>query len=322
MSIEGFKGKGLICWELPPEPRALAEAAQGCDWLAFKVHDGASSWGESRNVTPSYVRALRSLYGGKVYGWGYVYCDGKTDAGDRGDGIPELEAAAATNAVRGLGLDGYAADAEIEWDTADRGAVGSFFDRLDEGWNGTVGGYPASPRDFPLGVFCWAAVDGHEGYPWQLVAQRADVLLPMAYGGAFNADSVLQVVKVAANLGKPVAPAVSLFATDGQAIAEEVAKWAWGVSAWEYRAVSASPWWRSFRLPQGVPVTPPPVPLTPLNPPSDPGKVAACRDVIFKAAGDLVNAGGPEGIAVQNVVRWAKGELDFSEATQRELGLK
>jgi len=316
-----FAGKGLWVWYPPASPAALAAElrAGGYDWVTFKIHDGDSSWVGRHGLDAAYVGVLRSLWPGAVYGWGYVYCDDKTgDVGDRGEGVPEIEAATATVAVRELRLEAYIIDAEIEWDSASRFNVGRFFDALDNGWDGIVGGPTKVARDYPIAVACWASVAGHEGYPWQIAVQRSDCLMPMVYGGAFNEVRVAEVSAIAQNAGKPVAPIVSLFGDEGERIARAVGGWALGVSAWEWSGVDPAAWWQNWRLPRGVPIAPPPAPLQPAR---EPDRMAAYRDQLFAGAGDAHNDGLPEAIGVQNLIRWGKGEIELSEQTRRELGI-
>lgn len=190
-----FTGKGGLVWNLPPDPRSLARVVEryGFDWLAFKIHDGGSAWGESRNVDREYVDNLRGLLppGYTLAGWGYCYLDGAhgdqgTDAdgvplANRGNGDPYDTASAAVGTVNALGLDGYIADIEIQAE-AHPDLVRAFFQSFDG-----IG----APDHLSVAVTTWADLHGHQGVAidgarwWNHVANwlthRAGALMPMVY---------------------------------------------------------------------------------------------------------------------------------------------
>jgi hypothetical protein len=128
------------------------------------------------------VRRLQAA-GFAVTGWAYNYCDlvqgDAAAAADRGQGIPELEAAAAVDAAERLGLAGLTFDLEAEC----------------EGQGDLVAILLARAREatkVPLAAFTWAARAGHERYPWDTICAAVDVLRPMCYAPAFGAETMFR----------------------------------------------------------------------------------------------------------------------------------
>jgi hypothetical protein len=199
---EPFSGKLITVWNLPDDPAELAAwvVDLGCAGVEIKTADGGSSWvgAPGRNVTPDYVARLRQLGVGLVLGWSYNYCDLRTGpdaltrtpaarfgrslaalrdarSWDRGDGVPEEEAAAAAEGVRVLGLDGHTFDLEIEC----------------EGHGDLVAVMLAEARELMPGVafaaHTWAQRSGHERYPWDEIAAGVGCVRPMQYRPVWDA---------------------------------------------------------------------------------------------------------------------------------------
>jgi hypothetical protein len=204
-----WRGKVLTVWNLPANPADLVHWGQvlGLEAFEIKTADGNSSWLDStrRRLTPAYVGALKAA-GFRVMGWSYNYCDGKVNAGDRGDGVPEQEADAAVRAVETLGLDGHTFDLEIECE-GHPDFVCTLLDRARQ------------QLRVPIGAHIWAYRRGHERYPFEHIADRVDVLRPMIYQDAWNApESWRQLGDLYA--GRVVCPVWGL--TDAGATAERM----------------------------------------------------------------------------------------------------
>jgi hypothetical protein len=178
LSKNPWASKLLTVWNLPTRPDTLIEIGNdlGLDGFEIKVADGNSEWGANRHVTPDYIKELK-LAEYKVLGWVYSYCDGKRDAGDRGDGIPDEEANAAVHAVLELGMEGLTFDFEIECE-GHPDEVGTLLSRARA----------ILPEGFPLAAHTWADLDGHGGYPAKIIHDGVDVLRPMIYRPVWNAQ--------------------------------------------------------------------------------------------------------------------------------------
>ena len=172
-----WRGKILTVWNLPAKPTDLIHWGQvlGLDGFELKTADGDSCWLESarRRLTADYVGQLKAA-GFRVMGWSYNYCDGRVNAGDRGDGVPLREADAAARAVETLGLDGHTFDLEIECE-GHPDHVCALLDRARQ------------LLPVPIGAHIWAYRRFHEGYPFEAIAERVDVLRPMIYEDEWNA---------------------------------------------------------------------------------------------------------------------------------------
>lgn len=170
-----WRGKLLTVWNLPDDPDDLIAAGRALrlDGFEIKTADGDSSWVGRRHVTKEYVDALRAG-GFRVSGWSYNYCDGKVDAGDRGNGLWRGEYDAAARGVRELDLDGHTFDLEIETE-GNEADVQSMLDvaRLDLG--------------VPIAAHVWADLDGHDGYAAEAIVAAVDVLRPMIYRPVWSA---------------------------------------------------------------------------------------------------------------------------------------
>lgn len=179
MTENPWRGKILTVWNLPPDPADLIAAghALGLDGFEIKVADGNSSWldSPSRHVTRAYCDALRAA-GFRVLGWSYNYCDGLVNAGDRGDGIPEEEAAAAARGVAELALEGHTFDLEIECE----GHADLVEILLEEARHRLAHGTP-------IGAHVWADLAGHAEYPAAEIVARVDCLRPMIYRPVWTA---------------------------------------------------------------------------------------------------------------------------------------
>lgn len=332
-----FEGKGLIIHNLPANGTFLGQRLNyyAVDWAAFKIHDGGSPWGESRNVTRQYVDDIRKVYRGELDGWGYCYCDGLSNGegvdadgvplNDRGNGIPELEAAAATTKLEELGLDGYIADFEKQCE-GHPDLVMRFIDAFESGWDGVVGGPIKVPFKGHRGAFVWASLDGHRDYPYQHILEHwlgaksqplgTGVLMPMVYRPTWDAKSITEWRGLWAE--QQISPTVSIYAPDFEAVKADVSEFLQtglrGINVWSgdafMQATNLMPkdvqdrsnWFRNL----SVPVLGPPV--------SHKADASRWLDPIWNTAGDLVNAGfRTEGLAVQQAIRWGKHELSDDE---------
>lgn len=316
-----FEGKGLIIHNLPANGIFLGQRLNyyRVDWAAFKIHDGGSRWGDSRNVTREYVDDIRKVYKGPLQGWGYVYCDGLSDDGsgrrdsdgvplnDRGNGIPTDEAEAAAGKLEELGLDGYIAD----WERQCEGhpdLVSRFAKMFSE-----LSNLSHSFR----AAFVWGSLNGHGQYPIDVINNEFlggfATLMPMIYRPTWNADDIDEWVQRSGR--SRLSPTLSIYANDfdGTKADAETCREYRGLNIWSgdafMRATDLMPaqvrersdWFRDLTLVDNAPVED-----------VGPGQY---RDVIFKVAGDLVNAGHlAEGISYQIVTRYFKGELSAAEA--------
>lgn len=164
-----WRGKILTVWNLPADPGVLKIVCQqfGCDGVEIKVADGASAWGANRHVTREYADTLRAA-GLRVLTWSYNYCDSKRSAGDRGDGIPSEEAAAARAGATLLDSEGHTFDLEIECE----GHHAAVAELLTSTYR-VVG--------LPIAAHVWGYLEGHESYPYKEIVERVDWLRPMIY---------------------------------------------------------------------------------------------------------------------------------------------
>jgi hypothetical protein len=223
-----WRGKILTVWNLPADPAEVVAAARdlGMDGVELKVADGASSWLGRRYVTPSYVAALKAA-GLRVLGWSYNYCDLRLDAGDRGDGVPEIEANVAIAAVGALGLDGHTFDLEIECE-----GHGDLVAIMLERARASIG--------VPIAAHVWGALEGHPDYPAREIAARVDVLRPMIYRPVWTAEdcwrswgSLFEGATVCPEWGITEATGAALATDMAYAAGQGVAGWGF----WEYAAV-------------------------------------------------------------------------------------
>lgn len=258
-----WDSKVMTVWNLPADPRDLVAAAAqlGIVRVEFKTADGGSSWLNSpnRHVDRPYVDALRAGGIGTVCGWSYNYCDlltgpsarsekrrlrfGRPVPGgrgrsswDRGDGVPEDEAAAAAAAVDALGLDGHTFDLEIEC----------------EGHGDLVAILLDTARELmpavPFGCHCWAYRTGHELYPWETIGAGVEVVRPMIYRPTWTAARSFGPRELGPWFGGKVVcpvwgitdPADTVAAlTADQAVAD--ANGCPGVGVWEYSGLPGQP---------------------------------------------------------------------------------
>ena len=164
-----WRGKILTVWNLPADASRLVTICRdmACDGVAIKVADGASVWGANRHVTRVYADQLRAA-GLRVLTWSYNYCDGRRDAGDRGDGVASEEAEAAYSGAKLLDSEGHTFDLEIECEGHHDG-VAQLLDVMYR------------PFHKPVAAHVWGYLEGHESYPYKEIAERVDWLRPMIY---------------------------------------------------------------------------------------------------------------------------------------------
>jgi hypothetical protein len=166
-----WRGKVAIVHEMPDDlDDVLGHWKElGIEAVDLKICDGDSSW-LGRRVLQAQADKIRQA-GFRLLLWGFHYCDGRVNAGDRGDGVPEREAEAALAMIRALEPDGYTFDLEDQC----------------EGHQEPVERLITAVRDgtsVPLGAYIWAFPDGHAGYAWDAIWASCDVMRPMIYRAA------------------------------------------------------------------------------------------------------------------------------------------
>jgi hypothetical protein len=181
-----WRGKLLTVHECPSDPMALVRVGETLRLrgVELKIADGDALWIDSptRHVSKSYCDVLRA-HGLAVMTWSYNYCDGKRDAGDRGDGIPLAEAATAIAGAHAVGSEGHTFHFEQECE----GCQASVAQLLDAARHGSAAGPIVGPIGVPIAAHVWAYLDGHERYPYGEICARVDVLRPRIFRGVWNA---------------------------------------------------------------------------------------------------------------------------------------
>jgi hypothetical protein len=175
-----LKGKGFFIWKIKDceggNASAIASVAKtaGFSHVLIKIADGAYP----NNVDPStqadycppVVAALHSK-GIQVWGWHYVY----------GNAIPEAKMA--IHRIKELGLDGYAIDAEVEYQEPGRDVDAKRF--MTELRN--------SLPHLPIAICSFRFPSLHGPFPWQAFLDKCDYNMPQVYWeGAHNAGAQLQ----------------------------------------------------------------------------------------------------------------------------------
>jgi hypothetical protein len=183
-----WRGKILCVHECPADPGVLIRTGQilGLRGFELKVADGDSSWVDSprRFVSRWYADRLREA-GFAVLSWSYNYCDGRVNAGDRGDGLPVLEAKAAVLAAQAIGSEAHTFDLEAECE----GHPVNVAVMLDVArYGGPSGAGRVPPIGIPIAAHVWGALEGHESYPYDAICQRVDILRPMIYRPVWDAE--------------------------------------------------------------------------------------------------------------------------------------
>jgi hypothetical protein len=183
-----WRGKLLTVQECPADPAALIRIGDALKLRGFelKIADGNSSWVDSpkRHVSRAYCDVLRA-HGFAVLTWSYNYCDGRRDAGDRGDGIPLEEVREAVAGVRAVGSEGHTFDLEAECE----GHNAAVAQLLDVARRGSTSGVIVEPIGVPIAAHVWGALEGHETYPYGEICARTDILRPMIYRDVWNATN-------------------------------------------------------------------------------------------------------------------------------------
>lgn len=230
----------LTVWNCPADPAELVRWGETLhlDGFELKTADGDSSWLDApeRHLTPAYVAALRAGGRFRVMGWSYNYCDLVIGDPNRGNGVPEREAAAAARGVDELGLDGHTFDLEIECEGhADLTAI-------------LLAEARRLMPSTPFGAHTWAERTGHERYPWEAIGAGVDVVRPMIYRPTWTAADTWSDDELGPWLeGKVVCPVLGITdaAATTAALAEDASvalgMGAAGLAFWERSGLPGQP---------------------------------------------------------------------------------
>ncbi len=161
-------GKGYFIWQIPNCEKGvvntianLAEQS-GFTHILIKVADGPVSYNvdnTGKDLVPPLVAALKAR-GIKVWGWHYIYGDS-----------PAKEADKAIERVKGLGLEGYALDVELEYKEAGKDvAATKFMNRLR-----------SSLPSLPVALCSYRYPSYHPKVPWKIFLESCDYNMPQVY---------------------------------------------------------------------------------------------------------------------------------------------
>lgn len=188
-------GKGVFIWQGSSISKgdlgALVDqiSAMGLSHVLIKIGDATTDHSRSYPDMSMAVTALRQIKGLQIFGWHYVYGGGWIDrlGGAHFDGpSPESEAIFAKNAVRNLGLDGYAIDAEREfklgWNDPD-----PFRNNLKRAsrFMGTLKGIGV-----PTALCAYRFPKLHPDFPWDAFLPGSAYHMPQVYWGNYQNASV------------------------------------------------------------------------------------------------------------------------------------
>jgi hypothetical protein len=160
-------GKGFFIWQIRNceggDVNAIAALAKDAKFthVVIKVADVTNSYNiiDGVDLVPPLVKALRAL---KISPWGWHYVKGDNPLG---------EADKAIQRVKGLGLDGYVIDAEIEYKEPGKSeAAKKFMSRLRSGLPDTT---------VALSSFRYPSL--HPQIPWQEFLEKCDLNMPQVY---------------------------------------------------------------------------------------------------------------------------------------------
>jgi hypothetical protein len=173
-------GKGYFIWKVPNaeggNPQSIANLAvsSGFSHVLLKIADGTASYNidpiTGKDLVLPVVQALHNQHI-LAWGWHYVYGDD-----------PLGEARKAIQRVQDLGLDGYAIDAEIEYEkTSMAVAARQFMTELRK-----------SLPILPIALSSSRFPSYHPTFPWKDFLDRCDLNMPQVYWvEAHNAGSQL-----------------------------------------------------------------------------------------------------------------------------------
>lgn len=176
----GLEGKGFFIWKIKDceggNAAAIANTAKaaGFTHVLLKIADGAYPVNIDKttgtDLCPPVVAALRAK-GIQVWGWHYVY------------GYPVQEAQIAVKRCLELGLNGYAIDAEVEYQQAGKDAAArQFMSELRKGL----------PK-LPVALSSFRYPTLHPQLPWKDFLEKCDYNMPQVYwANATNAGAQLR----------------------------------------------------------------------------------------------------------------------------------
>lgn len=166
-------GLGLYLWVIyriegggegkPPAPERVAERAaeMGLSHVLIKVADAQWNYNVHQGVdlVPPLVNELHKR-GIQAWGWQYIY------------GVnPAAEAATAVQRVKGLGLDGFVVNAEVEFKQPGMDAVArQYMQTLRAGVGPT-----------PIGFSSFRYPTLHRPLPFQTFLEHSDINMPQVY---------------------------------------------------------------------------------------------------------------------------------------------
>jgi len=162
-----LEGKGFFIWKISRcengDVQAIANLAQESQFthVLVKIADSLASSNVENNIdlVPPLVESLHRL-NIQIWGWHYV----------RGD-YPVSEANKAVARVTNLGLDGYAIDAEKEYQNPNKASAATqFMDHLRAGI-----------PDKPIALCSYRYPSYHPQLPWREFLEKCDINMPQVY---------------------------------------------------------------------------------------------------------------------------------------------
>ncbi len=177
----GLNGKGFFIWKIKDceagNANAIASVAKASGYTHVLIKIADSTYPNNvdpitkADYCPPVVAALHAA-NIQVWGWHYVY----------GNGIPEAQMA--VKRVKELGLDGYAIDAEVEYqDPGKEVEAAKFMNELRKGLH-----------SLPIAICSFRFPTLHMNFPWKPFLDQCDYNMPQVYweGAHDNAGAQLQ----------------------------------------------------------------------------------------------------------------------------------
>ncbi|NPV57366.1 MAG: hypothetical protein HPY76_11945 [Anaerolineae bacterium] len=164
-----LKGKGFLIWQIPRceggDATKIAEVAKAANYthIVIKIADGTYPYNinstTKKDMVPAVANALRAK-GIEVWGWHYIYGNNPTG-----------EASIAAQRVKGLNLNGYVIDAEIEFQQPgmDKAAT-TFMSALRKSLPST-----------PIALCSFRYPSYHPQFPWSAFLDKCDYNMPQVY---------------------------------------------------------------------------------------------------------------------------------------------
>jgi hypothetical protein len=175
-----LNGKGFFIWQIPSCESgdatriAARAAAAGLTHVLIKIADAGNAYNIDKNgkdLIPPVVAALHAR-GIQAWGWHYVY-----------GYDPTAEARVAVQRTLALQLDGYAIDAEAEWQYSGRAAVARTFCQSLRAGLGSL----------PIALSSFRFPNYHTAFPWSAFLEYCNYNMPQVYWeGAHNGADQLQ----------------------------------------------------------------------------------------------------------------------------------